>query len=144
MTLFADRVKETTITEGFGVVDLLGSPNGFNSFVEGIGIGGVCYYSMSQQVEGEWEVGVGTVSSSTVSSSTFDTISRDIILASSSNGAVVSFSAGIKDIFVTIPAGYLNNEVVETDHREVSTIYNASILISNQLNFIKLRQDTWQ
>tara|TARA_R110000851_G_scaffold66465_1_gene150318 strand:- start:411 stop:824 length:414 start_codon:yes stop_codon:yes gene_type:complete len=136
MPLFADRVKESTITEGSsGIVDLLGSTSGFVTFADGVGVGGVCYYSMSQQVEGEWEVGVGTVGS--------DTITRDLVLASSNNGALVNFSAGVKDIFVTIPAEYLNNEVVETDHREVTAIYNASVLISNQLNFVNLRQETW-
>jgi hypothetical protein len=48
---------------------------------------------------GEWEVGIGTYTSSG------NTLSRDTVLSSSNAGSLVSFGAGSKDVFVTQPAG---------------------------------------
>lgn len=94
-----DRVKETTTTAGTGTVTLLGASTGFQSF-SAIGNANSTYYCIAGQTGSEWEVGIGTYTSSGT------TLSRDTVLASSSSGAKVSFSAGTKDVFVTYPAGY--------------------------------------
>src|SRR4026207_716493 len=101
MPLFADRVKETTTTTGTGTVNLDGTDSGFDNFVTGIGNGNTCYYAIVHHTLDEWEVGEGTVTDGTP-----DTLSRDTVLASSNAGAAVSFSAGTKDVFVTIPAAF--------------------------------------
>ncbi len=93
-----DRVKETTTTQGTGTVTLLGAATGFQSF-SAIGNGNTTYYTIAGQTGSEWEVGVGTYTSSGT------TLSRDTVLASSNSGSLVNFSAGTKDVFVTYPAG---------------------------------------
>ena len=94
-----DRVKETTTTVGTGTVTLLGAATGFQSF-SAIGNGNTTYYTIAGQTGSEWEVGIGTYTSSGT------TLSRTTVLASSNSGSLVTFSAGTKDVFVTYPAGY--------------------------------------
>lgn len=93
----ADRVKETTTTTGTGTVTLLGAATGFQSF-SAIGNGNNTYYTIAGQTGSEWEVGIGTYTSSGT------TLSRDTVLSSSNSGSKVNFSAGTKDVFVTYPA----------------------------------------
>lgn len=94
----ADRVKETTTTAGTGTITLAGAATGFQSFSV-IGDGNTTFYTIAGQGTSEWEVGIGTYTSSGT------TLSRDTVFSSSSGGAKVSFSAGTKDVFVTYPAG---------------------------------------
>ena len=93
----ADRVKETTTTTGTGTVTLAGASTGYQSFAV-IGDGNTTYYTIAGQGTSEWEVGIGTYTSSGT------TLSRDTVLASSNSGNLVNFSAGTKDVFVTYPA----------------------------------------
>ena len=93
----ADRVKETTTTTGTGAVTLLGAATGFQSFAV-IGNGNTTYYTIAGQTGSEWEVGIGTYST------TGPTLTRTTVLASSNSGSPVTFSAGTKDVFVTYPA----------------------------------------
>jgi hypothetical protein len=90
-----DRVKETTTTTGTGTITLAGAVSGFQAFSV-IGNGNTTYYTIAGG--SEWEVGVGTYTSSGT------TLSRDFILESSNAGSAVNFSAGTKDVFVTYPA----------------------------------------
>ena len=94
----ADRVKETTTTTGTGTVTLLGASTGYQSFSV-VGNANQTYYTIAGQTGSEWEVGIGTYTSSGT------TLSRDTVLASSNSGSLVNFSAGTKDVFVTYPAG---------------------------------------
>lgn len=93
----ADRVKETTTTTGTGTVTLAGAASGFQSFAA-VGNGNTTYYTIADQTGTNWEVGIGTYTSSGT------TLSRDTVLASSNSGSLVSFGAGTKDVFVTYPA----------------------------------------
>lgn len=102
--VLADRVKETTTTTGTGTVTLGGAATGFQSF-SAIGNGNNTYYTIAGQGTAEWEVGIGTYTSSGT------TLSRDTVLSSSNSGSKVNFSAGTKDVFVTYPAGYTANGV---------------------------------
>ena len=90
-----DRVKETTTTTGTGTITLAGAVSGFQSFAA-IGNGNETFYTIAGG--GEWEVGIGTYTSSGT------TLSRDTVLESSNSGSLVNFSAGTKDVFVTYPA----------------------------------------
>lgn len=96
--VLADRVKETTTTTGTGTVTLAGAATGFQSFAA-IGNGNTTYYAIVGQTGSEWEVGIGTYTSSGT------TLSRDTVLASSNAGSLVSFSAGTKDVWCDYPAG---------------------------------------
>jgi hypothetical protein len=93
-----DRVKETSTTTGTGTFSLAGASLGFETFVAGIGNTNTTYYSIVNE-NGEFEVGIGTVTDAAT-----DTLSRDTILSSSNSDAAVNFSAGTKDVFCTLPA----------------------------------------
>jgi hypothetical protein len=99
--VLADRVKETTTTTGTGTVTLLGASTGFQSFAV-IGNANTTYYTIAGQTGSEWEVGVGTYTSSGT------TLARTTVLSNSSGTqpSALSFSAGTKDVFVTYPAEY--------------------------------------
>jgi hypothetical protein len=93
-----DRVQETSTTTGTGTFTLAGASTGFQSF-SAIGNGNTTYYTIAVQGGAQWEVGIGTYTSSGT------TLSRDTVLSSSAGGAKVDFPAGIKNVFVTYPAG---------------------------------------
>jgi len=90
-----DRVQETSTTTGTGTFTLAGAVSGFQSF-SAIGNANTTYYAIVGGTE--WEVGLGTYTSSGT------TLSRDTILESSNGGTAVNFSAGTKNVFVTYPA----------------------------------------
>jgi len=96
--VLADRVRETTTTTGTGTITLAGAVTGYQSFSV-VGNGNTTYYTIAGQGTAEWEVGIGTYTSSGT------TLARTTVLASSNSGSLVSFSAGTKDVFVTYPAG---------------------------------------
>ena len=96
--VLADRVRDTTTTTGTGTVTLSGAaPTGYQTFGSGIGNTNTTYYTIN--AGNDWEVGVGTYSSSG------PTLTRDTVLSSSNGGALVDFTTGTKDVFVTYPAG---------------------------------------
>lgn len=94
---YADRVAETTTTEGTGTYSLAGAKAGFQGFVAGVGTGNTCYYCATDGTD--WEVGLGTVTDAAP-----DTLSRDSIEASSNGGNAVDWGGGTKDVFLTVPA----------------------------------------
>ena len=121
----ADRVKETTTTAGTGTVTLLGASTGYQSFAA-VGNGNTTYYTIAATTGTEWEVGIGTYTSSGT------TLSRDTVLSSSNSGALVSFSAGTKDVFVTYPSdrsifGQGNQSIVTNNN----SITNNTTLYTN-------------
>ena len=99
--VIANRVKETTTTAGTGTVTLLGASTGFQSFAV-IGDANTTYYTIAGQTGNEWEVGIGTYTSSGT------TLARTTVLANSSatQPSALNFSAGTKDVFVTYPSEY--------------------------------------
>src|SRR6056300_1402334 len=93
-----DRVKETSTTTGTGTFNLAGAVSGFESFVAGIGNSNTTYYAIVNE-NGEFEVGLGTVTDAAT-----DTLSRDTIISSSNSDSAVNFGAGTKNVFCTLPA----------------------------------------
>ena len=93
--VIADRVKETTTTTSTGVYTLNGAKLGFQSFAA-VGNGNTTYYVCTDGVD--FEVGIGTFTASGT------TLSRDTILESSNSDNPVDWSAGSRDVFVTVPA----------------------------------------
>jgi hypothetical protein len=100
----ADRVQETTTTTGTGTVTLAGAVAGFQSFSV-VGNGNTTYYTIVDSSTGDWEVGLGTYTSSGT------TLSRTTVLSSSNSGSLVNFGAGSKSVFVTYPASQFGNVV---------------------------------
>jgi hypothetical protein len=96
--VLADRVRETTTTTGTGAVTLGGAYTGFQTFLAAIGDANSTYYTIANVITGEWEVGIGTYTSSG------NVLSRTTVLSSSNSGSLVNFTAGSKDVFVTQPA----------------------------------------
>ena len=95
--ILGDRVKETTTVIGTGTATLLGATTGFQSFSV-VGNGNTTYYCIADQGGPNWEVGIGTYTSAGT------TLARTTVLASSNAGGLVSFTSGVKDIFVTYPS----------------------------------------
>ena len=94
-----NRVRETTTTTGTGTYDLAGAVASFQTFVAGVGDGNTTYYAVIHRSEAEFEVGIGTVTDAST-----DTLARTTVIFSSNSNSAVSFSAGTKDVFVTVPA----------------------------------------
>ena len=117
-----DRVKETSTTTGTGTFSLSGAVSGFESFVTGIADGNTTYYAAVNRDADEFEVGIGTVSDASP-----DTLARTTIISSSNSDSAVDFSAGTKDIFVTLPA----SKVVFEDASSDVTLPNDLILGSD-------------
>ena len=115
-----DRVNETSTTTGTGTFTLAGAVTGFQTFAA-IGDGNTTYYTIVLQGGSEWEVGLGTYTSSGT------TLSRDTILSSSNSNNAVNFSAGTKNVFCDYPAP----KAVYEDATE--TAYAAQIAASNGL-----------
>lgn len=128
MSLYRDRVKDTATTTGTGSFTLAGSaPTGFQTFATAFGASAVYVpYAIVLQGGSEWEVGYGTLSSST-------TLARTTVLASSNSGSAVSFSAGTKDVFCTIPAEWCNDVPQEHFQQLVSNYALTSTTSQQQL-----------
>jgi hypothetical protein len=122
--VLADRVRETTTTAGTGTVTLAGAVTGYQSFAA-IGNGNTTYYTISNPNNSEWEVGLGTYTSSGT------TLSRTTVLASSNSGALVSFSAGSKVVFCDYPAG----KAIYSDANGVLTVASGGVTPSVAVTF---------
>ena len=95
--ILADRVRETSATTGTGSFTLDGAVTGFQSFDAVLNTADTTYYTIALQGATEWEVGIGTFTAPS-------TLARTTILSSSNSGSAVNFSAGTKDVFITLPA----------------------------------------
>jgi hypothetical protein len=91
-----DRVQETTSTIGTGSITLAGASTGYESFSSAIGVGNDTYYAISGD-SNEWEVGIGSLTNTT-------TLTRTTVISSSNSDSLVDFSAGVKNVFCTLPA----------------------------------------
>jgi hypothetical protein len=94
----ADRVRDTSTTAGSGAFSVSGTaPTGYQTFSAVLSVSNTFYYSIQHQTLNEWEVGLGTYSSA-------NTFARTTIYSSSNSGSAVTFSAGTKDVFITMAA----------------------------------------
>lgn len=96
--VLADRVQETASAPGTGTVSLLGAVTGYQTFSAAIGSGNTTFYTIADQGGANWEVGIGTYSTSG------NTLARTTVLASSNSGSLVNFSSGTQVVFVTYPS----------------------------------------
>ena len=92
-----DRVQQTSTTTGTSDFLLTGSVSGFQTFAA-IGNTNTTYYSSVDPSTGDWEVGIGTYST------TGPTLARTTVLSSSASGSKVSFGAGPKVVFCAYPS----------------------------------------
>jgi hypothetical protein len=99
--VIADRVRETSTTIGTGNFTLAGAVTGYQTFDSALDTGDTTYYTIADQSGVNWEVGIGTFTSPA-------TLARTTILSSSNGGSVVTFGAGTKDVFISLPASKTN------------------------------------
>ena len=90
----ADRVKESSTIIGTGTIPLLGSAVGFRTFASQMSVGDTCSYVIANTTGSEWEVGIATYSAA-------NTLTRTTVQSSTNANAVVNFSAGMKDVFIS-------------------------------------------
>lgn len=109
--VFGDRVKETSTSVGLGSISLDGAAAGFQTFSSGIGNGNQCFYTIENDADSSWEVGIGTVSGAS--------LSRDSVLSSSNSGLPVNFAAGTKQVFATEAAQHFNNTLDSAAHAAI-------------------------
>lgn len=109
-----DRVADTSTTTGTGNITVSGTaPTGYRTFSAVCAVGDTFFYNIAHQSLGEWESGLGTYSSAGV-------FARTTVIESSNANAAVNFSAGTKDVFITLTAG-------RTIQREADgSVYSAS------------------
>jgi hypothetical protein len=106
MFKLADRVKETTLTQGTGTLTLQGSFGSFQTFSSGIGSGNTTFYTIENN--SQFEIGIGTFNS--------NTLSRDTVLSSSNNNNKINL-AGVSLVFCTYPASksvFLENGFIKS------------------------------
>lgn len=115
-----DRVLETSTTTGTGALTLAGPPSGYQSFNDGVGTGNTTFYAVFNTSAAEWELGLGTLSTSS-------TLTRTTVYSSSNADAAVNFSAGTKNVFVTLPASKLDGTVIGSVSPAAATFTDATI-----------------
>ena len=95
----ADRVQVTVSAPGSATTITLGAAvTGFQSFAV-IGNGNTTTYAIADQSGSNWEVGIGTYTSSGT------TLSRDTVLSNSAGTTSrINFSSGTQNVFVTLPS----------------------------------------
>ena len=105
-----DRVRETSTTTGTGAMALGGAVVGFQTFAAGVGNSNTCYYAISLRGGAEFETGLGTLDGDS------SVLTRTTVFQSSNSDSAVDFSAGTKDVFVTLPASKAVFEDATTDN----------------------------
>ena len=125
--LIKDRVKEISTTVGVGPILVGTTPVvGFTTIDAAIANGNTTPYVIEHQSDGSYEIGVGQYYSSNTS------LVRLQVLASNNSNQLVSFAAGNKNIFVTIPAAYSAMVVRDLSQFAVTTSANLASIISDE------------
>jgi hypothetical protein len=113
--VFADLIKETTITSGISDAFVLGgAQTPFLTFSSAMTNGQTCCYRC---IEGNnWEAGIGTYNSST----------NAITRKSTNANTAVNFTSATKEIYMTILADMVGKNATYKD-RTTSTVYRLGV-----------------
>jgi hypothetical protein len=95
---FADRVLQLSSTTGTGDITLSSTPTGYQSFASATTDGDTLYYGIVSD-GGQFEVGYGIMGGSST------TLTRLEVITSSNSNALVNFTAGEKQVFITLATG---------------------------------------
>lgn len=143
----SDRVKETSSSTGTGNFTLGGAPTNYQTFNNGVGVGNFCWYCINNLNANEWEVGYGQLTGAT-------TLARLSVMQSTNSDAPVAFSAGTKEVFVTLPSAFNNQTLGRTNmiinphgsiRQEASGILTANGYIADQWGVVSTGSGfTWQ
>lgn len=123
----AERVLQTSTTNGTGSLTLGDPVTGYRSFASVMSNGDTCYYSIvkvsdSGRPLGDWEVGLGTLTNAT-------TFARTTVLQSSNGGNAVDFTDGLKYLFLTLTSTEIIDILVGLASKAEATkvdVYSAS------------------
>lgn len=103
----ADRVKEVSTSETTANFILGGAATGYRTFSSVCAVGDTFYYAISNQSNGEWEVGLGTYGVPNI-------LERTTVHASSNAGNKVNFSSGTKECFISATKAWLDTFITQT------------------------------
>jgi hypothetical protein len=92
----SDRVKEVSLSQGTGNLALSGTGTGFVTFGAVCNDGDTFDYAVTNPGTSQWETGVGNYDAEN------NSVIRTTVYASSNNGNKVNFSAGNKQVFITV------------------------------------------
>jgi hypothetical protein len=116
--ILADRVQQTGTANTTVSFTLTSTTTGFQSFAV-VGNGNTTYYS-SFDTTGNWEVGIGTYST------TGPTLTRTTILKSSNSGSAVTF-VGTVTVFITYPSDKSINLDASGNVNALGTVASATL-----------------
>jgi len=116
--ILADRVQQNGTANTTASFTLTSTATGYQSFAV-VGNGNTTYYS-AFDATGNWEVGVGTYST------TGPTLTRTTILSSSNSGSAVTFSGAVT-VFVTYPSGKSINLDTAGNVNALGTVTSATL-----------------
>lgn len=94
-----DRTKESSSTTGTGAFTLSGAPSNYVTFNTAVGVNNFTWYAINHLSANEWEVGYGQLTGAT-------TLTRVLVTAGTNGTSFVNFSAGTKEVFVTLPSAF--------------------------------------
>lgn len=120
--VLADRAQQTGTANTTVSFTLSATVTGYQSFAV-VGNGNTTYYAATD-VSGNWEVGIGTYST------TGPTLTRTTILASSNSGSAVTFS-GTVTVFITYPSEKSVNQDASGNVTNAGTITGTVVASSN-------------
>lgn len=121
--LFYDLVEETTSTGGTGTFTLAGATSGHRSFSV-VGNANTCYYFARGSTPTEWEVGLGTYTSSGT------TLARTTVLASSNSGSAVNFTGTGITVRLIVPATWFSGITSSKLIQRVYTTFSSDLSTS--------------
>jgi hypothetical protein len=123
----ADRVLDSSTSIGTGAFVVSGTPAaGYRTFSAVMSTNDTCYYSIQGRTTSEWEVGLGTYSSA-------NTLTRTTVYSSSNSNAAVTFSAGTKDVFLSIVAATAYQQDPSGNVSTTGTAVMGSSFLRNRL-----------
>jgi len=117
-----DRIQQTATANTTVSFSLTGTVLGFQAFSSAITTGNTTYYAATD-TSGNWETGIGTLTSTTL-------LTRTTILSSSNSGSAVTFS-GTANVFVTYPS---EKSVNQDANNLVAIPYNGASSTIGSLN----------
>ena len=134
MSVFVDRVYETTATTGTGAITMAGAVLGYFTFAAKLANPSTVDYCIVDLTTGDFEVGRGTWTT---------TLARTTILASSNAGAAVNFAAGTKQVFVTAAASSIANLLEQNTFAQGTLTASAAQTFTQTWNNVAVTFTAW-